>query len=139
MNLADLTDSITPRISMAFVRSGGPGGQNVNKVNTKVVARLALDDIPLLSSPDRARIRSRLRGRINSHDEIVVTSQKHRTQFQNRKAVIDRMARLILAASVENRKRVPTSPGTSAANRRIRAKKILSEKKRLRRGPADLE
>jgi ribosome-associated protein len=71
--------------------------------------------------------------------EIIVTSQKYRTQLQNRKAALERMARLILGARKRPERRIPTLPGPSASDKRIRAKKIRSAKKRLRKAPADFD
>ena len=72
------------RIATSFLRSSGPGGQNVNKVNTRVEMRFVVDDADWIPADVRGRLHTLQRSRINKTGELVVDSQKHRTQRQNR-------------------------------------------------------
>ena len=131
----DIDSWIRDNLDIDFVRSGGPGGQNVNKLNTKAVARLELDAMELLSEEEKGRVRGRLRNRINREGRIVLSSQEHRTQLDNRRAVSDRMVHLVLSALERRRRRVPTRPTRAAVERRIQEKKRRAERKRRRKAP----
>jgi ribosome-associated protein len=132
-----VADRIREIVSISYTRSGGPGGQNVNKVNTKAVARLAVTDLDLLSEEDKQRLRERLHNRINSDGEIVVSSQRHRTQRDNRRAVVERLILLVLNAIRRVRRRKPSKPSQAAVERRLETKRRLAEKKRRRRLPPE--
>jgi ribosome-associated protein len=127
-----LKEWIRNNLNVTFVRSSGPGGQNVNKLNTKAIARLTLEKIPFLTEGQRRRVRLRLHTRINDRDELVLSSQEHRTQLANKKAVTERMVHLVLFALRREKRRIPTRPTRSSVEKRFRDKRRLSEKKRLR-------
>lgn len=119
----------------SFSRSGGPGGQNVNKVNTKVTLRLPIGDITGLSGEERILLRERLGNRINEEGELVVQSSGERSQLDNRKAAEERAADLITEAVKPKRKRKPTKPGRRAHERRLQEKKKRGERKKFRKPP----
>jgi len=115
-------------------RSGGPGGQNVNKLNTKVVLRVPLRELPL-SESEAARIHRILGNRINSEGELVSHSSETRSQAENRVRAEERALALLLDAGTPPKRRKKTRPSKAARERRITEKKQRGQKKRLRRDP----
>ena len=79
-DLLTLKECILEIISFSFSRSSGPGGQNVNKLNTKVTARIKIGEITVLSNKEKNRIRGKLRNRINEEDELVLHVQDERSK-----------------------------------------------------------
>ena len=123
-------------LRFSFVAASGPGGQNVNKRATKAVLRVALDDLPV---SDRVRARLARLGKgwlVGDDGELVIAADEHRSQRRNRQACLDRLRELMVRAMAKPKPRVPTKPGRGAVERRLRAKREQSEKKRRRQdGP----
>jgi len=129
MNTNLLKQSIHTYAEAAFSRSGGPGGQNVNKVNTKVTLRLRLNELNGLSEPELERVKTMLSNRISGEGEIVITSDEERSQRINLERAYFRMEALIVAAAKLPKKRRPTKPSKAAKEKRLKNKKQQGLKK----------
>jgi ribosome-associated protein len=113
-------------------RSGGPGGQNVNKVNTRVTVYFDLPAYPLFSETQKRRIRDKLATRTNRQGVIRVTSQRFRTQLANRKAAVKRLAELLEQALKKPRIRLKTRVPKGVHEQRLEHKKRRGQVKQLR-------
>ncbi len=115
------------------VRSSGPGGQHVNKVNTKVELRFDLEKSSVLTEGEKELIRTTLETKITTDNEIILTSQNTRSQLKNKEAVLEKFYLLLSQALVPKKKRTATKPRKSAKEKRLNNKNQRSELKQLRR------
>jgi ribosome-associated protein len=132
MNREELLLLIHRHAAVQFARSGGPGGQNVNKVNTKATLRLSLAILPV-DEQERNALRLGLKKRVNREGELIVHCSKTRSQVQNRLLAEQKAAGFILKALEKPRKRRKTRPSRGANERRLQSKKKRGEIKRQRK------
>jgi len=114
-------------------RSSGPGGQNVNKVSSKIDLRFNVSASSLLDEEEKERIIQKLSARINNEGELIIVSQSERSQLQNKELAIEKFYDLIEAALKPVRKRKPTKPSYASKMLRLEHKKLLSKKKANRK------
>ena len=122
-------------ISFRYSRSSGPGGQNVNKVATKVTLLFQVAESRVLSDGQKAMISERLGTRISKDGTLHITSERHRTRSANQRDVLSRFADLLAEALTPEKTRRRTRAPSSAKRRRLESKRRRSETKRLRRRP----
>jgi ribosome-associated protein len=116
-----------------FSRSGGPGGQNVNKVNTKATLRIRIDDLAGLDEAETARVRGILSSRISGEGELVIAASEERSQRRNLERAFARMETLIVNAGRLPRPRRPTKPSRAAREERLLSKHRQGQRKTERR------
>ena len=115
-------------------RSSGPGGQNVNKLNTRVTVLLDVAGSPSLSDQQKRQVLSRLASRIDKEGVLHVVAQKHRSQEANRRAAVERLQQLVQEALAPAPVRKKTTAPVAARERRLQEKKRRSDRKQQRRG-----
>jgi len=136
---------ITPRLSIPlhevsfeFARSGGPGGQNVNKVETRVDLLFNVRASRVLDESQKQLILGALASRIDTRGILRVSAQRSRSQWRNREEVLTRFSRILTGALAVKKERVPTRPGRASRERRITSKRRRAQVKQLR-GHVSLE
>jgi ribosome-associated protein len=134
---------ITPTLSideselqLDFIRSSGPGGQNVNKVATGVQLRFPIDTSPSLPDEIKARLHTIARNRITEEGVLIIEAKRYRTQDQNRSDAVARLVALITQAAEKPKTRRKTRPTAASQARRIETKKRRGSIKKTRRMPA---
>lgn len=119
-------------LKWSFARSGGPGGQNVNKVSTKAEVRVTISNLRRFGHDDLQRLRTTAGRFITSGGEIVITADETRSQADNRERCLSRLKSIVTAATTRPKVRKKTKPSRGSKERRLKAKRVSSEKKQRR-------
>lgn len=122
-------------LRLEFTTSGGPGGQHANKSSTRAVLIWNVEASRALGPRQRARVKGKLRHRIDSSGNLRLSSDAYRSQLRNREAVRERLRALVEDALRPEKKRIGTAPTRSSKENRLRSKRVRSEVKRARRAP----
>jgi ribosome-associated protein len=136
MILSDsIKEQLLTEVQFSASRSSGPGGQNVNKVNTKIELRFSVQESEVLDELQKQLILLKLKNRINNQGELLITSSTERTQWRNKEKTTKKFFELIEKSLTKPRKRKKTQPTMSSRLKRMENKKKLGKKKQLRKPP----
>ncbi len=136
MKLSELQKKrLEAEIVLSSTRSSGPGGQNVNKVNTRVELRFSVKNSGIFSDLEKERLFIKLKNRINHDGELILTSQSGRSQLDNKERVVEKFYEAIEKALTVLKKRLKTSPTAESLRKRLESKKSTAKKKQLRKPP----
>jgi len=126
---------LASELEFATSRSSGPGGQNVNKVNSKVTLRWKVTNSGLLTVEEKELLSRKWSSRLTVDGAILISAQDNRSQLQNKEETLLKLDELLKKAFTKKKKRKPTKPSTSAVMNRLDKKKKHSDKKKWRQNP----
>ena len=125
--------NIISELQFQFSKSAGPGGQHVNKTESKVELRFHVETSDLLSEDEKEQLISKLANRMNQDGWIVLSCQQTRSQIKNKEIVIEKFFVLLEKAMQKRKSRIPTKPSKAAVEKRIEKKKKTARLKELRK------
>ncbi|HRW98156.1 MAG TPA: alternative ribosome rescue aminoacyl-tRNA hydrolase ArfB [Cyclobacteriaceae bacterium] len=128
-------DDIKEEVEFSTARSSGPGGQNVNKVNSKVVLRWNVVHSTLLTEEVKSILKTQLKSKLTSTGDLIVAVQESRSQRENKELAIVKLNHLLKRSLTPKKKRKPTKPTKASKVKRQKEKKLKSEKKQWRQKP----
>ena len=131
-----ITDSVyinESEVKESFIRSSGPGGQHVNKVATAVQLRFNAKNSGNISEEVYNRLRTIAGSKLTEDGNLIIVSRVHRSQIQNRQAALDKLISLLQQAAKKPKRRKKTRPSRASVEKRLRNKRLQSEKKKSRR------
>ena len=135
-SMIKITDSIyinESEVKESFIRSSGPGGQHVNKVATAVQLRFNAKYSGNISAKVYKRLRAIAGSKLTEDGNLIIVSREHRSQSQNRRVALDKLISLLQQAAKKPKHRTPTRPSQASVEKRLRNKRLQSEKKKSRR------
>lgn len=125
---------LAPELEFVTSRSSGPGGQNVNKVSTKVTVRFQVTTSQILTDEEKQLLQEKLATRLTTEGTLLVASQDKRSQLQNKAVALAKLERILAKAQHKKKPRKATKPTKASVQNRLDKKKQQSEKKQWRRG-----
>ena len=131
-----ITDSIyinESELKESFIRSSGPGGQHINKVATAVQLRFNAKNSRDISEEVYNRLRTIAGSRLTEDGNLIIESREYRSQSQNRQVALEKLISLLQQAAKKPKRRTPTRPSQASVEKRLRNKRLQSEKKKSRR------
>ncbi len=126
---------LSSEFSFQASRSSGAGGQNVNKVNSRMELRFSVNDSEILNDDEKAILLTKLASKLTDDGILIITSQVSRSQLENKELCIEKFYKLVEKALTPSKPRRPTKPSAASKRKRLNEKKENSEKKQLRRKP----
>lgn len=123
---------LNQELSFQAARSSGPGGQNVNKVNSKIILRFNIPDSQLLDESEKDLLMKKWAHKLDSAGNLIIQTQEKRSQVQNKTIAIRKFYEMLNAAFQKRKVRKATRPGKGAIEKRLKAKKIQADKKKYR-------
>lgn len=132
-----MREQLLKELTFSTSRSSGPGGQHVNKTESRVTLIWNLENSTALSADEKALLWKRLRSKLTVEGDLLMSSQSGRSQLRNKEDVIERFLSLIEKLSKPPKKRVKTKPSKASVERRLKAKKARGERKKKRGKPGD--
>lgn len=133
--IGGLVELILKEVKFIASRSSGPGGQNVNKVNTKVELRFDILNSDFLTQEQKNLLVQKLANKVNNEGVLILTSQEKRTQLKNKEMAQDKFVKLLEQAFVKPKERKTKKVSKAAKEKRLDDKRNISEKKSLRKPP----
>ena len=129
------SNNVLSELTFIVSRSGGPGGQNVNKVNSKVTLKWDIANSSILNAEQKSHLIKKLFSRVTKEGTLMISAQESRSQWQNKETVLEKLDFILFKAFEPIKERKATKPSKSAKRKRLQSKKLRSEKKQWRQKP----